>query len=353
MGKRLHVPAAAAAAVVAVLVAAAPATAARRVVAPGESIQAAIDHASPGDRIVVLPGTYAENLLITTDRIRLLGRGARLVPPVSPAPTPCDEEGATSGICVAGQFSLENGEPVPGTPVSRVTVRGLRVAGFPAMGIMVLNGSRVQLVGNRLIGNGEYGLAAFASTRTLVAGNRTRGSGEAGIYIGDSPQANARVVGNVTEDNLFGIFQRNAEHVRMERNDVRRNCVGVLVLADAPGPAGDSEIERNRIRDNSKACAGVPEEGFPPVSGIGVLILGGHDVEVARNAILRNRPSGETFVSGGVVLATGIGATPPNGNTVRRNVVLRNSTDLVWDGTGTGNTFSRNVCATSQPDGLC
>jgi pectin methylesterase-like acyl-CoA thioesterase len=54
-------------------------------VRPGQSIQAAIDMANPGDRILVPPGTYAEQLTIDKDGIDLIGLGATLVPPASAA----------------------------------------------------------------------------------------------------------------------------------------------------------------------------------------------------------------------------------------------------------------------------
>ena len=66
---------------------ASPAGAAAAVVVhPGQSIQAAVDAAAPGTTIIVQRGTYAENVEITTDGIKLLGNGATLVPPANPAP---------------------------------------------------------------------------------------------------------------------------------------------------------------------------------------------------------------------------------------------------------------------------
>jgi pectin methylesterase-like acyl-CoA thioesterase len=58
-------------------------------VSRGQSIQAAIDAASPGTTIEVGPGTYHENLHIAKDGITLEGAGAGatiLEPPTTPNP---------------------------------------------------------------------------------------------------------------------------------------------------------------------------------------------------------------------------------------------------------------------------
>jgi len=58
------------------------------VVGRGESIQAAVDAANPGDTILVF-GTHRENVAIQTDGLTLRGVGAVILPPAKPAPHAC------------------------------------------------------------------------------------------------------------------------------------------------------------------------------------------------------------------------------------------------------------------------
>ena len=79
------------------------------------------------------------------------------------------------------------------------------------------------------------------------------------------------------------------------------------------------------------------------------------DNRIYGNYIRDNTPSGAVDFAGGVVVADiGIpGANPPSGNVVKRNVILGNQPDILWDGSGSGNVFDDNLCRTSVPDGLC
>jgi hypothetical protein len=330
------------------------------VVRPGQSIQAAIDAASPGAIIVVKPGTYAENLVIKTDGITLIGRGAKLVPPANPAPDPCGEPGgppAIDGICAIGQLQpSQEGPPTVTDPLDHVTISGFTVTGFPTIGIVYVGATDPVITHDVATGNGEYGIARFVSSGGAIVGNDASGSGEAGIYVGDSPNADVLVAGNRSHDNqLFGLFFRDAANGRVVANESSGNCVGAIILNTGGDVAGNWRLLRNRIHDNDRLCPPDPDEGGPPLSGIGVAIANAHGNVVAGNVIRNNVPSGQVPFSGGVVVVNAgtPGAEAPTNNLVVRNVVLGNQPDLFWDGSGTGNVFARNVCRTSTPDGLC
>jgi nitrous oxidase accessory protein NosD len=122
-----------------------------RVVKPGESIQAAIDAASPGDTILVKPGTYAEAPVVQTDDLTLKSKGTVLTMPDS-ADNICTElsGGTVISICALG--------PVTNWTVRHNIVRRNNKAdcgegGTSGTGILLQGASDNEVSKNLVVGN--------------------------------------------------------------------------------------------------------------------------------------------------------------------------------------------------------
>lgn len=339
------------------LVPAVPAGAITRTVHPGQSIQAAINDSSPGDTVLVRPGTYHEYLqIVDKDRITLKGQKAVLKPSAGPGTTLCSQppEPLPSGVCVVGRVDLTN--PENPTVLRRSVgdrVTGFRIRGFVANGIFAFGTNRFRADHNRLGLNGEYGAFSNTSTRTRFDHNLVRGNkGEAGLYVGDSPSAHAVVTRNkVINNHGFGIFLRDASRGVVSHNRVSGNCAGIYVLADAPGPAGHWRIGRNRVLSNNRECKPNPEEMSPALSGLGIVLDGADHTRVTRNVVHGHRHKHPSAVYGGIVVMKG-DKTAPAHDLISRNVATRNRPDINWDGTGSVS-FSLNTCHRSKPASVC
>ena len=330
------------------------------VVGPGQSIQAAVNRADPGDTILIKPGVYHQSVQIRKDGITLRGSGAFpggtvLVPPKVFPKTLCNNPdfAGPTGICIlAKKLNVKTG--VVSSPVHHDTVTNLLVKGFPAIGVFGYGTVGMTVTRVAAIDNGEYGISRFESSGTLFAHDLATGSGEAGFYVGDSPHADTVVRDDRASGNLFGIFIRHARHILVTDNQLSGNCQGIMVLDDAqPGGAGNTAIIGNSVVKNNKFCPA--SEDSPPLQGGGILLLGATHTLVAHNGVFRN--SGKQINSGGIVVLSAhpiTGGSDPNFDTIARNTAFRNHpADLRWDGTGIGVRFKANHCGTSNPPGFC
>jgi nitrous oxidase accessory protein NosD len=341
-----------------ILVGAARASAKALLVGPGESIQTALDAARPGDTVVVLPGTYREAVCVTTDDIKLRGTRSVIVPPAKAPQTPCASgpEGQIIGIAVFGQVDEQTGEVID--PLSDVTVSGFRVEGFAAFGIGMIGGEDVDIVDNTAVDNKKRGISGFLSTGITMKANRVAGSEEAGLFLGNSPRANASIVGNTAWDNgRFGIFVIDSSQGSVVGNRSFGNCGGIFVHSTSVATAAERwTVKDDHVQDNTKACP--PDEEGPPISGLGILLHGANQSTVLGNVVTGNRPTGPSFISGGIAVASSAspsrgGGNAPVGNLVEDNRLRDNQPDLFYDGSGSDNVFVHNSCETSIPDGLC
>ncbi|HEX7169347.1 MAG TPA: right-handed parallel beta-helix repeat-containing protein [Rubrobacter sp.] len=314
------------------------------IVGPGESIQKAVNAADPGDTILV-SGVHREDVVIRKNGISLRGTNNAVIKPPARVDSPC----GPSGICVLGDVNFNTGKV--NKYVNNVSISGLTVKNFRDSGLFAIGARDATFTDNHLINDEEYGAFALFSTGTKIISNVARGSDEAGIYVGGSPNSNAKVVGNETYGNFLGIFIRDALKGTIAGNRVHNNCLGVMFLADAPGPSGNYEVRGNWVRDNTRSCPATAET--PPLSGVGISLYGAQGVKVTGNHIAGNVPTGPTIFSGGVVVVRGFGGTAPKNNSVFTNDFGRNKPDIYWDGSGTGNRLTPNKCNTSVPARFC
>src|SRR5215218_4221890 len=104
--------------------ASASASAATIDVLPGDSIQAAVNKAHPGDVIVVHRGVYRESIQIKKDHLALRGAGdSRNGSVIKPEAHTNRCEGGSTGICVLAPAGGQGGA-IAGTRISGFRVQG-------------------------------------------------------------------------------------------------------------------------------------------------------------------------------------------------------------------------------------
>ena len=319
-------------------------------VRPGESIQAAIDGAQPGDKIKIKAGTYHENVYVGKDNIELEGDGVRkttLLPPDVATPNPCvgDDGSIFGAVCVGFSDAAVKG----------FELEDMKIEGF-ANGAFLVNTEGAEVERMVFAHNEEYGVFYNDSTGGDFHDNVAYGSHEAGLYFGDAPNATVKVYDNEAYDNGIGLFFRDASHGRAEDNYAHDNCFGILVLnTGSPGEASHWKLDDNKVVHNNKACP--PSDEAPPTSGAGIVLAGATHSVVDDNRVDDNVPAGPSpLAAGGIVLVATIdfGGSPASDNLITDNHATGNEPyDISDDGAGTGNRFDDNRCDTSNPPGLC
>jgi parallel beta-helix repeat protein len=372
--------------VVAVGLAATPAVARTFVVHPGSSIRDAVARAAPGDRIEVLPGTYREGGAADRNAVTVTTPGLQIVGLSHPgAPVVLENAGAQQfGFWVSPANSAGAAEDDPEHPpcgLDGSSLRGFSLQGFTLRGFAV-HGAHLAcvdgfaLTGNTTEASGVYGLFPVVSRHGLISGNTvTTTQTDAGIYVGQSDDV--LITANQVFGNLLGIEVENSRNCAVVANRVTGNTMGIFVDILPFLERGTQEstvVSFNEVRDNNRDNTAEPGDILAVIpSGTGILVAGGHGTTVLANDVRGNQFTGVAVASLCFGLAlqgndcSGLDIDPnPSGDRIVGNRVTGNggasaflpppfnalAADLIWDGSGTDNCWSRNVFGTSTPPAL-
>jgi len=298
-------------------------------VSEGESIQAAIDGASPGDTILVEPGIYegagrvisddgdeerTAGLHITTDNLRLIGK-ARPGQGEDGKVILLHSDGQYAGVYAAPDgcgHRLPVGEC--GDELQGFYIRGFTVKDFPGDGIQTRFVNGFKIIRNESSNNEHNGIYPTISANGLVQNNVSYGARDTAMWVAASQ--NVRVIGNDLYLSPIGLEVNVSLNVEVRHNDIHDNTVGIGLFH--PNTAGNDPIpvmgnwvvEHNNVYDNNLFPNPAPPGSFqgdlPP--GVGILVLGVSDNVVAKNTVENN-----DFVGIGVLgWCTAASTLPPS-----------------------------------------
>ncbi|MGC9444663.1 MAG: NosD domain-containing protein [Candidatus Methanospirareceae archaeon] len=275
-----------------------------RYVNPGESIQAAVTAADPGDTIIVRDGTYFENVEVNVANLTLRSEHGSAFTTVLAAATTSDVflvtansvtitgftvQNATDSASSASGIQLHsvqhcnisdnnasgnyngiylyaaNNNTLTGNTVSKNshgiylryssssnTLTG-NIAAHNSRGIYLRNSRTTTLVGNAAHSNSQYGIYLLGTSTTTLLGNTANSNSNYGISLSDSN--NNMLTGNTALNNGDGIYLYISSNNTLMNNTANTNIRGIDLYASCNNSLTDNTVNSNSncgiLLDNS------------------------------------------------------------------------------------------------------
>ncbi|MGD9723988.1 MAG: parallel beta-helix domain-containing protein [Pirellulales bacterium] len=308
-------------------------------VAPGQSIQAAVDRARPGDRIEVLPGVYSESVTVDIDDVELVGLVQNGERPV------LDGKGTMNDAVLASGHNF--------------VISGFEIRSYKGNGVVVNKAKNATFKNLVCHNTGKYGVYPVLCQGVLVDGCVVSDVWDAGVYAG---QCQDVVIQNCESyRNTIGIETENCVNVLMANNSAHANSLGLLVvlLPDLPTVvATNARVVNNRVLDNNYPNLSPPGNTVNMVEpGLGIVVNAADDTEVTKNEVRGNGSYGIAMYALTDVFPPEhkLNVEPnPDRNYIHDNLLSDNGGnvgkrlgsagapggDLFWSGKGVGNGWS-------------
>jgi len=285
-------------------------------VTEGDSIQAAVEAAQPGDTIRVHPGVYRETVYVDKDDITL------------------------SGVVVDGEWPNLEGDKQLNDAIlysgNGFSVEWFKITNYKGNAIMGQAGNNFSIRNNWVVDTGVYGIFPEFGENGLIENNVLSGIEDAAIYVGMCDHIDVR--NNRVFDNVAGIEIENSRHALVEGNFAHNNTGGILVFITPGLPiktSYDAIIRRNTVINNNTPNFAIPGSLVSTIpAGTGMIVLAGDDVVIEDNIITGNDTAGIIVTSQD--FATDVAGDPesdPNPDRVKilDNVMFDNGKDPATD----------------------
>ncbi|MFN8531587.1 MAG: parallel beta-helix domain-containing protein [Anaerolineae bacterium] len=315
----------------------------------GESIQAGVDQALPGDTVEVEPGIYHETVYVDRPNITIRG----LV----------DGENRP---WIEGDGVLSDGFNTTGDDF---VLEGFGVRNTIGNGVLTTGAERVAFRDLIIENAGIYGLYPVECTDVLIENVEASGIADAAIYVGQS-RGPIIVRNNFVHDNVTGIEIENSTNAEVYGNHAYDNSGGILVflLPNNPSRVGyNTRVYDNLVEHNNHQNFGRANTVVSKVpSGTGIFIMTADNTEVFNNTIRENQSFGVGLTSLYIIYPRDtvfdLGPIPEN-NWIHDNTYEHNGyapdpsltdfgvsgADLLWTGEGWTNSWDEPGASSFPP----